>query len=263
MASGGLFRKLRIILLLFVLFIVGADTYLTKIRSTDWDQPLIAVVYPINADGSDVSDDYIQQLSGTSFAAIEKFFKDEAGAFGLALAEPVEVRLAPPLNELPPKAPADKSPLKTMWWSLKMRYWSATVEDQYTGPPPNIKMYVLYFDPDNTKRLDHSLGLEKGLIGVVNAFSAERLQEKNNVVIAHELLHTVGATDKYEPGTGHPLFPHGYAEPDKDPLYPQDFAEIMGGVVALSESEHKMPENLDRCMIGRKTATEINWVNEI
>ena len=31
----------------------------------------------------------------------------------------------------------------------------------------------------------------------------------NNVVIAHELLHTVGATDKYDPVTDAPRIPDG------------------------------------------------------
>jgi len=40
------------------------------------------------------------------------------------------------------------------------------------------------------------------------------------VVIAHELLHTVGATDKYDPATNESSLPEGYAEPDKIPLFP-------------------------------------------
>lgn len=262
MASGGFFRKFRIILLLFVLFLVATDTYLTRIRSTDWDQPLIAVVYPINADHSEATNDYLNQLSLESFESIERFFKEESTEFNLALNNPVQIRLAPPLDELPPKAPADRSPLKTIWWSLKMRYWSATVDDRYQGPPPNIKTYVLYFDPDKTQRLDHSLGLQKGLIGVVHAYSSVNLEEKNNVVIAHELLHTVGATDKYDLATGFAVHPIGYAEPDKEPLYPQDFTEIMAGVLPVSESKFEMPDSLDECIIGRLSAQEINWISE-
>ena len=143
-----------------------------------------------------------------------------------------------------------------------MRYWSATVESQYQGPPPDIKMYVLYFNPDQTERLDHSLGLQKGLIGVVHAYSSEKLEEKNNVVIAHEFLHTVGATDKYDLATGYPLFPQGYADPEKEPLHPQELAEIMAGVLPIADTEYEMPESLDECIISRLTAQEINWVSE-
>jgi len=262
MASGGFFRKLRIIALLFVLFIVGVNTYLTKIRTTDWDLPLVMVVYPINGDDSEISSRYIDELSQDAFSGIEKFFSEEANSFKLALKKPVEVRLAPRLNAKPPKAPEEKSIFKIAWWSLRMRWWSTTADSGYHGPPPDIKMYVLYFNPDTAIRLDHSLGLEKGLIGVVYGYADKKLNGKNNVVIAHEFLHTVGATDKYDLATGQPISPDGYAEPGKQPLYPQDFAEIMGGKIPLSSSESEMPPSLDECVIGEKTAGEIRWLTQ-
>ena len=260
MASSGLFRKFRIIVLLFVLFIVGVDAYLTKVRTTDWDQPLIVVVYPINGDGSTASADYIDELTAEDFSAIESFFTEEAQYYHLPLTKPVEVRLAPKLSEKPPKAPTDKTPVNVAWWSLKMRWWSATMDSDYHGPPPNIKMYVQYFDAEKNVVVDHSLGLEKGLIGVVYGYADKQLTGKNNVVIAHEFLHTVGATDKYNLASGQPILPEGYAKPDKDPLYPQEYAEIMAGVVPLAPTESRMPESLDECLIGPKSAQEIHWM---
>jgi hypothetical protein len=260
MASGGLFRKFRILILLFILFIVGVDAYLTKVRSTDWDRPLTLVVYPINGDGSLTSSTYIDQLMLEDFSAIERFFTEEATHYKLPLNKPIEVHLAPLLSEKPPRTPQDKSPLQVAWWSLKMRWWSWTVESDYQGPPPDIKMYVLYFDPKKNGVVDHSLGLQKGLIGVVYGYADKELTGKNNVVIAHEFLHTVGATDKYDLASGQPIHPEGYAKPDKDPLYPQEFAEIMGGKIPSSRTESEMPERLDDCLIGPGTAQEIHWI---
>jgi hypothetical protein len=82
---------------------------------------------------------------------------------------------------------------------------------------------------------------------------------ENCIVIAHELLHTLGATDKYDPADGKPVFPVGFAEPDRHPLYPQPFAEIMAGRRMVSESLWEMPSSLDEVTIGETTATEINW----
>lgn len=141
-----------------------------------------------------------------------------------------------------------------------MRFWVLRV-DTYKGPSPNIRMFVVYFDPEENERLKHSLGLEKGLIGVVNAFADKGHAAKNNIVIAHEFLHTVGATDKYYLETGEPIFPIGFIEPDKKPLYPQDFAEIMAGVVPIGKLEWIMPDNLDQTLIGNETAREINWIH--
>ena len=66
------------------------------------------------------------------------------------------------------------------------------------------------------------------------------------MVIAHEILHTLGASDKYDLATLAPLYPGGYAEPERDPLYPQSFAEIMAGRYAADAHTFEMPESLDR-----------------
>jgi hypothetical protein len=121
-------------------------------------------------------------------------------------------------------------------------------------------MFVLYHDPGRSERVSHSLGLQKGLIGVVNAFASNAQTAENNVVIAHELLHTVGATDKYDPRTNQPAFPDGYAEPEREPRLPQAYAEIMAGRTPVSESEADMPLSLEHVLIGTKTAREINWL---
>jgi hypothetical protein len=140
-----------------------------------------------------------------------------------------------------------------------MRYW-AWVNAVFDGPKPHVRIFVLYHDPDRVTRLSHSLGLQKGLIGVVNAFASEEQAAQNDVVIAHELLHTLGATDKYDPHTNQPSFPDGYADPQRQPRLPQEYAEIMAGRVPVTEDRAEMPDSLDRVLIGATTAREINWV---
>ena len=46
-------------------------------------------------------------------------------------------------------------------------------------------MFVLYHDPALTPQVPHSLGLTKGLIGVVYAFATPDMDGENAVVIAH------------------------------------------------------------------------------
>jgi hypothetical protein len=77
------------------------------------------------------------------------------------------------------------------------------------------------------------------------------------VVIAHELLHTLGASDKYDPQSLAPVFPDGYAEPDRQPRHPQRLAEIMAGRFALADGQLAMPERLGQTLIGPRTAAEI------
>ena len=124
-----------------------------------------------------------------------------------------------------------------------------------------MRIFVLFHDPVVGVRLPHSTGLQKGLIGVVNAFAQSDMEGSSNVVIAHELLHTLGATDKYEPN-GSPRFPDGYAEPDASPRTPQRRAEIMAGRIPVSETQAEIPEGMSQVVIGAQTAREINWIKQ-
>ena len=140
-----------------------------------------------------------------------------------------------------------------------MRYW-AWKNDTYSGPLTNIQVFVLYHDPKVRTQLDHSLGLTKGHVCMVKAFATRHQAERNNVIIAHEMLHTLGATDKYDLQTLQPRYPEGYADPEKVPLLPQKYTEIMGGATPLSSSESKMPDSLTYTVIGPITAKEIKWL---
>jgi hypothetical protein len=128
--------------------------------------------------------------------------------------------------------------------------------------PARIRMFVLYHDPAVKEPVPHSLGLQKGLVGVVHAYADAQMAGQNNIVIAHETLHTVGATDKYDLETGAPIYPAGYAEPDAEPRFPQRYAEIMAGQRALSEREREMPAELSDVAVGLATAGEIGWTRK-
>jgi hypothetical protein len=119
-------------------------------------------------------------------------------------------------------------------------------------------MFVVYYDPQTHARLAHSLGLAKGLIGVVNAYADREYDSRNNVVIAHELLHTLGATDKYDPEHIAAPLSRRLCRPQRKPA-PAVAAEIMGGRIALSPTQAEMPDRLAVCVVGEKTAEEIKW----
>ena len=140
-----------------------------------------------------------------------------------------------------------------------MRWWSWGVERKHDEIPAHIRVYFILHDPDISPRVTDSLGLQKGLIGVIYGFASRQYRRSNNVIIAHELLHTVGAKNKYDLSTNLPLYPDGYAEPDRQPLYPQRLAEIMGGRVPLSRSRAETPRSLKRTVVGSQTAQEIRW----
>ena len=251
-----MFRKLRIALLLFVLATVALGAWRSKARATDWRSSLLVAVYPIAADDSPVARDYIAKLSDESFEDIEVWFEAEAKRYGIDVLRPVDMSLARRVDSIPPPPPRGGSALDVGWWSLQLRYWSWR-NDQDHRPTPQIKLYVVFHDPARSHAVPHSLGLEKGLIGVVHAFASRAQAAQNDVVIAHELLHTLGATDKYDPASNLPLFPDGYADPQRTPLLPQAQAEIMAGRTPLSANDAVIPDSVFATAIGPTTASEI------
>ncbi len=252
-------RGIRIALLLAVLAMVGLDAWLTRTRTTSWENTLRVSVYPIAADGSPATRAYVDQLTREDFTAIESFMRAQAPDYGITIAEPVKIWLRPRLDELPPLPPRERSLAGTMAWSLKLRWWASRREAAQPRPRGQARIFVLYYDPATSPTVAHSLGLKEGVIGIVHAFASRAQAPTNNVVIAHELLHTLGATDKYDPATGMPRFPEGYADPEARPRYPQEAAEIMGGRIPLSAGTADIPASLDQVVVGLATATEIGW----
>jgi hypothetical protein len=252
-----MFKALRISILLLVLFFVAVSTWLTQTRSTDWNNSLWVKIYPINADGSPESRRYIESLTLDGFSGIESFVTREIRKYGHELKKPVRLELGDEVPEQPPTPGANPSTLQIMWWSLRMRWWASRVASDQDDPAPDVRIFVRYHAPRNDFLLENSVGLQKGMVGIVNAFAARHLAGANNVVIAHEFLHTLGATDKYDPANGMPAFPEGIAEPDRQPRFPQRFAEVMGGRIAISAHDAVVPKSLKYVVIGDLTAREI------
>ena len=256
-----MFKKIRIAILLYVLFMVAVGTWLTGVRSTDWNNSLRVKIYPINGDGSAVSTDYISKLDLDAFAGIESFVEREVQRYGHELARPVRIELGGPIHEQPPEIDSRGNVLQIMLWSFRMRLWVWDVSSGRDRVSPDVRIFVRYHDREAVLKLDDSVGVRKGMFGIVNAYASRRLEGQNNVVIAHEFLHTLGASDKYDLATGLPLRPHGYAEPDRDPLYPQRNAEIMGGRIPESNAVALKPMSLRFVVIGPATAREIRLID--
>ena len=251
-------KRLRIAILLLILGLVAYNTWHDRYASTQWKVPLFVAIYPIAADSSPVTQAYLASLDSAQFQPIDQFFAREAGRYHLGLQEPVRTRLRPVLDAKPPPPPAVPGVFGTIWWSLRLRYWAWRVSG-HVHEPEDIRVFVLYHDPALTPTVPHSLGLSKGLIGVVYAFADARMTGSNDVVIAHEMLHTLGATDKYAAGNDAPRFPDGFGNPAQVPLYPQATAELMAGRRMLSPTRWEQADTLNEVVIGPASAAEIRW----
>ena len=254
------FKNLRILLLIIILAAVALYSKDQRLVTQGWYKPLNVVIFPINADSTPMVDHYIENLSTKDFSSIDEFITRESKKYDLATSTPTITTLGNSVTNLPPKPPGpNANAIRTMIWSLKLRWWASKNTPDSQSNKYRVRIFVLFHEDGEGKKLEHSLGLQKGLLGIVHAFASKKQSKQNNIVITHELLHTVGATDKYDQ-YGNPVGPDGLAEPNRSPVYPQRRAEIMAGTVALSATSSKMANSLKKCVVGKKTAFEIGWL---
>jgi len=253
------FTSIRIVILLGVLIIVGFTSAHQLVYTRNWNQPLTAVIYPISADGYLSSGDYINGLSDKHFKEINDWGDREAARYKLDLPNPIEVTLGEQIFNKPPAWPEHANPVAVLLWGLRFRWWAYRNTPKSHTDITQVRLFVMYHDSADNETLAHSLGMQKGLMGLVHVFADHSATAQNNIVIAHELLHTVGATDKYG-AWGQPLYPQGYSNITRNPLHPQRHAEIMAGRIPTSYGNSYMAKSLNSVRLNRYTAMEINWI---
>ena len=177
-----MFKAIRIGILLLLLFFVSVSTWLTQSRSTDWNNSLWVKIYPINGDGSEASRDYIDSLSLKQFEPIEQFLAREIEKFGHSVSRPVRMELGQEIREQPPVLGPSPNTASIMWWSLKLRSWASSVTDGQDNPDPDVRIFVRYHAPSDQIVLENSVGLQKGMVGIVNAYASRRHTGANNVI---------------------------------------------------------------------------------
>jgi len=262
MAGRTFLGNVRLALLLAVLLFVALGAWLERARSRDWDDTLRVTVYPIAQTSDPAVVAYVQGLQAADFVAVEEFLAEESSDYGLPLAQPVRVRVsAAATGTAPPALPERPSMLTVALWSLRTRFYAAKIAWNDPLPTPDIQVFALYSPlASNSASRPDSVGLSKGLIAVTQLYGHPAAAGSNQVVLVHEVLHTLGATDKYDLATGQPLVPAGLGDPALEPRYPQEFGEIMAGRIALGPREAHTPDSLDLMLVGPQTAEEIGWL---
>lgn len=254
-----MFKKIRVTILLLILVVAVTERWRAYHR-TDWSSSLYVALYPINGDNSPAAADYIQKLSIADFGEIGEFFDEEAKRHDFNMFHPIELFLGPQVMEMPPHPPPPDGPrLDIVWWSLKFRWWAFQHGD-IPGVKPDVRLFMVYVDPAQHVQAENSLALRETMAGIANLYGVSAKHKQNAVVIAHELLHTLGATDKYDPQTHYPRYPDGFAQPDAQPPLPQQWAELMAGRMPVTSVEAEIPASLRNTLIGVSTAVEIGWV---
>lgn len=259
----SVFKLMRIVVLLSILFVIVVSAWMTEQRMAAWERPILVTVYPIVADEEPRTRRFAEALAESDFDPVNAFFARASGPYGFTVTPAFRFQVAEVSDQRPPDVPGQFDTAAIGWWSLKMRWWAWMKSLRDGLVDPDIQMFVLLHTLNGNNEVGISVGMRKGRYGIVKAYARESLQSRNLIVFTHELLHVLGATDKYVLTSGEPIFPHGYADPHQRPLFPQTRAEIMGGRIALNAYSSVMPETLEQCHIGRQTAEEIGFLQKL
>jgi len=259
-------RRARIGALLLVLFVVAAwAAGVTRGRSARraWDRPLpVAVVLVARAPPPEAAAARLRVGIEELSRRLEAEFARHRGEapyppFAFTVAGPVAWDGAFPL------APASAGPLDRL--SHAFRLWRALGRiDAAAGVAPELydaRVYVLLEPPlaGGPRTFAEGSGAAGGEIGLVRAWADPSDATLALTAAAHELLHCLGASDKYD-AAGHALEPEGLADPGLSPRYPQRHAEWMVGEVPLGPGQGRLPASLAEIRIGPATAREIGWL---
>jgi hypothetical protein len=254
---------MRIVVLLSIFFVILLSTWMTEKRMAAWERPILVTVYRIAADDTNETLQFINDIDPDELEEINRFMARESGPYGFTVTPAFRFQLAEPGVDLPPAVPDQFDTAAIALWSLKMRWW-AWKQDWKDGlVSGDIQMFVLYHSLNGNKEPGISVGMRKGRYGLVKAYARETMNSSNLIVFTHEMLHVLGASDKYVLTNGEPIFPQGYADPRKRPLFPQKQAEIMGVRIPVSSFSSVMPDSLSECVIGRQTAEEIGFFAQL
>jgi len=152
-------------------------------------------------------------------------------------------------------------------WKVGLRAWQYAqyfhelVTDQGKDPDDYAARVYVVYSRNSDDLASHSRGSEQGRVAVVYVDLGEKNPGYAALTVAHEMAHTLGAQDFYEPATSLAKHPEGFVEPFADPLYPQRFAELMAADVPTGPRAEREVRSLDEVRIGYATARDMGWID--
>jgi hypothetical protein len=255
--------RVRVSILIAVLLMVAGyaarDVYVRRAR-TDWERTLLVAVVVLEVEPVDAS-----ALASFSerLPLLQEKLALEARRFRPELGLPFEFQLFGPIEvKTPPPVPSGDSFFELGAHAYRQWRYLESI-DAHAGVASRAydgRLYVTVRPPrQGGKTLVEGFSQHGGRIGSVSVELDDQMVDLALLVVAHELLHTLGASDKYD-ATGHVIVPHGLADPMLEPLYPQTHVEIMARNRPLAPGKEVVPESLDELRIGSRTAIEIGWL---
>ncbi len=239
-----------------------------------WDRPVNVLVVAVSDPRADPLEDVLRGFLSrflstglafeTNLSGIEKWFQAEYARQTLRSSQPIKCTARGPVRaeRAPPLPPPADAPFLERWKGTRefLGYFEEMGKREHLVLEGYDAVIFVYFYSDEEEARyagQHSVASRRSRMGVVFSPVGPRHFARCATLLAHELCHTLGATDKYDGDQS--VFPDGFAEPEKSPRYPQSRAEIMALGIPVSASHEVRVGSLLECVVGRKTAEEMGW----
>jgi hypothetical protein len=263
------FRRVRVLLLLLALATLGIyamDLQVERDARREWLRPLQVAVVLVEL--GDLTPAVEHAFRARARDAAELLAAERRRFLARSDAPFVFHVFGPVPGETRPRAPDEDAEtgeaglFDRMLYGFELRRFLGRLNDAAVLDANrfDVRMYVFATPaaPGQAPRFVEGVGESGGELGMVDVDLDLTMIETAWIAVAHETLHTVGATDKYTQ-SGRSAVPEGLADPTRQPLYPQKHAEIMAGEIALSPDEGRLVDRLQDVRIGTTTAREIGW----
>jgi hypothetical protein len=259
--SGFFYVRVAVLsaILFGVLLYAWRDLHARHARN-DWDHTLDVALVIVREGAVDTT--AVDALRARLPAA-EARLADEMRRYRQG-AQPFALHALGPVDAAsPPPTPGGDGVVDAARYAYAMSRWTGDVDARASvlTDAYDVRVYVVARPPRNSARtMVEGRGEQGGRLGVVEVELDESMTDLTLIVASHELLHTLGATDKYD-AVGKARVPDGLAEPDRSPRFPQRFAEIMARNRPLDATgDESIPERLEEIAVGPATAREIGWL---
>lgn len=271
------FRRLRQGTLLITLLAVSIWGFLNWRAETftfAWEKPVDVLVVPLIDPASPLDENYNAYFlhdflsstaaPGANLAGAVRWFQDEFRRHADRSFPVLDLTLRSParVQEPPPLLPEDSASFLERWrgTSAFLGYFESLDESLDLLTSAHEVTIFLYFyssERRSTFAEHHPVATRRKRWGIVFVPLDSQGYGFYAALLAHEICHTFGASDKYDGLVS--AFPQGFAEPERVPLYPQEKAEIMALGIPVAPGREARVEGLTDCVVGTKTAEEMGW----
>jgi hypothetical protein len=227
---------------------------------TQWRRTLIVGIVvvrlgPVDEDAILAMTERLHDLEDLLASEMKRYDPGAIQPFEMVLAGPVDVATPPPT------VPAGDGVFQLAEYAFdKWRYLSRVDAAAALRGHFDSRIYVFSRPPkDERKKTVEGASEDGGRVGMVEVELDETMADFALFVATHELLHTLGATDKYD-DLGRAREPEGLAEPELVPVHPQRWVEVMARTRPLGPGADALPDRIEELRVGERTAREIGWL---